>query len=479
MFHPQTAFFLAGLLYIALPLTAWSILKRRHDGRSVALWCLGGGAFGLGATLIGLRDTAPHWLSFAVANPLIFGSYALRTVSLKRELGMKEHPLPLGLSWLLASALYLFLLEASPLDAPRVVLTALVSMLGSLALANLSWRLFKLKGFRSAAMLSGAYALFASAMLIRSVVFAANWRHMATFSPGLELAFSFIAAIIAALYGNLGYIGIALETAREKELVRTAELSREQEKRAQVELHAREISALLEERTHLLAHREEMLGVLAHEVRQPLNNASAALQSATAVLAQVSEGQEATKRLTRANTVLLQVTASLDNALADAVLLDGKEPLTHQDTDIDTLIALVVAGMSPDDRQRVRVERTSASRTADMNSSLIRLALRNLIANALAYSPPGSEVIVRVRDSDEPLGLIIDVHDRGPGLAPELLGKLFTRGTRGSDASQAHGHGLGLYIVQRVMQLHGGKVAVARNAPGDTVMRLELPQIGH
>ncbi|HEX5356724.1 MAG TPA: HAMP domain-containing sensor histidine kinase [Aquabacterium sp.] len=479
MFHPQTAFFLIGLLYIALPLTAWSILKRRHDGRSVALWCLGGGALGVGTTLIGLRDIAPNWLSFAVANLLIFGSYPLRALSLQRDLGMRERHELAWMAWGLPSGLYLILLATTTIDAPRVVLSAAGNALGAATLAWLSWRMFRLKGYRSAAMLSVAYALFAVSMVVRGVIFVINMQQMATFSPGWALTFAFVAAVVAALYGNLGYIGIALESAREVELARAMELSREQEKRKQIELHSSELSALLEERTQLLAHREEMLGVLAHEVRQPLNNASAALQSAAAVLTRVKDEQGALVRLQRANAVLMQVSASLDNALADAVLLDGPEPMDRQETDVDTLIELVLADISPQDRARVQVERSAAARTADVNPSLMRLALRNLIANALTYSPPQSRVTVHVRDMDSPLGLSIDICDQGPGFEPELVGKLFSRGKRGTRTSQPGGHGLGLHIVRRVMHMHGGTAQLAHNAPGEAViMRVTLPQGG-
>lgn len=477
MLHPQTAFFLAGLLYIALPLTAWSILRRRHDGRTVGLWCLGSGAFGLGTTLIGLRGMAPDWLSLPVANLLVFGSYVLRSASLRRELGLSEGFRVSGLVWLLLSLAYFLLLALSPLMAPRVVLGSAANAAGALVLSFLAWRLFRVKGYRSAAMLSVAYGLFALAMLMRGAFNVIHWQETVIFSAGPEFVFVFLAALIAALYGNLGYIGIALESAREVELARAIELSREQEKRAQVELRSRELSELLAERTKLLAHREEMLGVMAHEVRQPLNNASAALQSATAVLSRVPDGQDAMRRLSRANTVLMQVSASLDNVLTDAVLLEGGEAMARQEADIDTLLGLVLADIAPDVRPRVRVERLSASRTADMNVSLMRLALRNLIVNALVYSPAGSEVVVRVSDSEHPLGLNIDVCDQGPGFEPALLDKLFTRGARGARASQPGGHGLGLHIVQRVMQMHGGSAQLVQNRPGEAVvMRLVLPQ---
>jgi signal transduction histidine kinase len=260
-------------------------------------------------------------------------------------------------------------------------------------------------------------------------------------------------------------------------LARTAELAREQEQRAQTDLRVREQAALLEERGRLLAAREEMLATLAHEVRQPLNNASAALQSASQALGQGHDDRErAAERLQRAKAVLGQVTSALDNTLTDAVLLGGSSPLALQDVDVDMLISLAVADIDTGSRHRVVRERQADTRTATMNPGLMRLALRNLIANALAYGPADANVTVRVTDSDDPLALVIDVTDQGAGIPPDLMPRLFERGARGEHAHNPRGHGLGLHIVRRVMEMHGGVVEVHPETPRGLTMRLVIPQ---
>lgn len=246
------------------------------------------------------------------------------------------------------------------------------------------------------------------------------------------------------------------------------ELQSEKTLRAQIEVHAQELKALL-------AERSDMLDVLAHEVRQPLNNASAALQSANATLADVGE-TVAALRLVRAQTVLSQVLASIDNTLAVASLLARSEPVEPEDTDVDTLIAVTIADMPAGERARIRIERVTSTRTASMDMSLMRLALRNLLSNALKYSPPEGEVVVRLTDSDEPLALVIDVDDQGAGVGNKLLPKLFERGARGQSAGGPSGHGLGLYIVRRVMELHSGRVELVRNGPDGVTMRLIIAQ---
>lgn len=253
-----------------------------------------------------------------------------------------------------------------------------------------------------------------------------------------------------------------------EELQRRAELAHEQRMRRQTEHHVHELDQLLRERS-------EMLDVLAHEVRQPLNNASAALQSAAASLAGRGERQ-AQDRLMRAQGVLGQVLAGVDNTLAAATLLAGGGRIARLDTDIDTLIAVTIADLPREARERVAVHRHTATRTALMDMSLMRLALRNLLSNALKYAPAGSPVTLHVLDQDEPPALQFDVADTGPGIPRELLPRLFTRGARGGGQEPAHG--LGLYIVRRVLDLHGGSAELQHTGPRGTVMRLTLPQAG-
>jgi PAS domain S-box-containing protein len=245
-----------------------------------------------------------------------------------------------------------------------------------------------------------------------------------------------------------------------------AALRREEQLRQQLEDQAAKLKTLLHERT-------EMLDVLAHEVRQPLNNASAALQSAQGAL-RGREDAFASDRLVRARAVLGEVLTGIDNTLAVAALLARPEPIQQADTDIDMLLAVVTADMPESERGRIKVCRDTTTRTVLMDMSLMRLALRNAVSNALKFSPPDSDVRVRIADSDDPLALVIDVSDSGAGIAPEVLTSLFTRGGRGRNANA--GHGLGLYIVRQVMSLHGGSVDVVSTGPDGTTLRLVLDQ---
>jgi PAS domain S-box-containing protein len=236
-----------------------------------------------------------------------------------------------------------------------------------------------------------------------------------------------------------------------------------------------ELEQQMQQTQRLLRERGEMLDVMAHEVRQPLNNASAAMQGAVRALAELGD-HAATPRLQRAQAVLAQVLGSIDNTLAVAALLARPGPIERLDVDIETLLQVALADLPQPERARFVIERATGTRTASMDLSLMRLALRNLLTNALKFSSAESPIVLRVADCDEPLALLIDVANQGEPIASERVAGLFERGSRAAPARAGQGMGLGLYIVRRVMELHGGSAQLVANDAGGVALRLVLSQ---
>lgn len=241
-------------------------------------------------------------------------------------------------------------------------------------------------------------------------------------------------------------------------------------KSVQLELENQRVKELLNE-------REELLDVLAHEVRQPLNNASAALQSATSAM-EPSRSEQMASPAARARQVIHDVQACIDNILSVASLLMAKGPIQREDVDIDMVVNLAIGDMAPGHMGRVLIDRRTQTRTASMEIGMMRLALRNLLSNALKFSPESSPVVIRLSDCDHPLALLIDVVDAGGGIPAELLPCLFDREDRARQEKSAKRKGLGLYIARRVMELHGGAVQVLRSDATGTTMRLTIAQGG-
>jgi PAS domain S-box-containing protein len=608
----QAFFLVQGLVLLALPLTAWTILAGRHDARTVALWCTSGLMAGAGFVLIGLRSQIPEWLGYPAATALAYGAYLLRVGVLKIELQQRPGWPALALIALLA--LLGFEWSRAAGRDERELYGSAVRLCGAVWLGWLAYRLARRENTRSALLLSGIYVLAAMASTVRAITVVSDWGQ-GVVPTALDYALVNFVGILTALYANLGYVGLVLERYRARELEQLRELRTEHEHRRQAEQHAQALEALRAERRDsldeavpammhsidmqgrllavsdtwlsklgytradaigrpsvdlltpasrehavravlpeffrtgrcdnvsyqmlrkdggtldvllsavlvrdaqgmplrslavmedvteklardaelareqalrrqverhageldaMVAERTEMLRVLAHEVRQPLHNAAAALRSAQPDMLRDDEAQAPTSdRLGRALAVIREVLSGLDNTLAAAALLAGSERLATQDADIDTLLAIAIGDVPAAGRARIRVERLTPTRTAAMDTGLVRLALRNLLDNALNYSLPNAPVLLRLSDSDQPLALVLDVVDEGPGIEPTLQDRLFQRGQRGEQGARLPGSGLGLHIVRRVAELHGGRVEALPRAEGGTTMRLWLPQ---
>lgn len=457
---------LAGMLYLLVPVTVYLVLRRRYESRSLVAWCAGAGLYGLGYLMIGLRATIPDWASIHLANLMILTSFAWRVSSLRSESGRPP-------AWRWGSLLVLlgFLgFEAAHAHSAglRVLVSMLVQTLGSAWLAWAAfdiWRRFGLRVARAMGWAFGAQMVSAAWMTLE--VGLDGWQGIVR-GDSLVVTATMLIAFFVSLYGNLGYMGLVIERAYGNGLRQARELERVSAERHAAEEHASQLLAWL-------AERDEMLRLLAHEVRQPLNNATAALQAARKALAPSEVNHAvAIQRVQRAEMVLGQIIGTLDNTLAATALLASPDRVERRDVDVDTLTALAIGDLDATQRPRVHVQSVDAMRTALLDAGLMRLAVRNLLSNALAYSSQGSPVVLRVSDLDEPLSLVVEVLDQGPGIEPELASRLFERGVRGSHGGT--GHGLGLHVVRRVAELHGGRVSLRPNPGGGTIFRMELPQ---
>jgi two-component system OmpR family sensor kinase len=111
----------------------------------------------------------------------------------------------------------------------------------------------------------------------------------------------------------------------------------------------------------------------------------------------------------------------------------------------------------------------------------LRQVVGNLLANAVAHTPAGTAITLRVQAvADDARRVALEVVDAGPGMAPDLAERAFERFARGDVArSRAAGStGLGLSIVQAIVAAHGGTVALESVVGSGTTVRVVLPRDG-
>ncbi len=224
--------------------------------------------------------------------------------------------------------------------------------------------------------------------------------------------------------------------------------------------------------------KDEFLATLAHELRNPLAPILHALQ-----IVQLSQDEDVRENALRIiERQHRQIVHLVDDLLDISRISQGKVELRRQRVDIVTAIHAAVETSRPmvDASHHQLTVRLPASNSVVVDGDETRLCqiVANLLNNAAKYTPHGGHIEVEVRA--EGATALINVRDSGVGIAPEMLPLVFDMYTQ-VDRSRAHaqgGLGIGLALVKRLVELHGGRVCARSDGPGrGSEFTLELPRV--
>jgi two-component system OmpR family sensor kinase len=169
--------------------------------------------------------------------------------------------------------------------------------------------------------------------------------------------------------------------------------------------------------------------------------------------------------------------ASLVDDLLLLTRLDEGRPLARDVVDLGVLSVDAAADARAVAPDRVVTAEVAAGVTVEGDEDRLRQVVGNLVGNALVHTPAGTPVSVRVHNGGA--RAVVEVHDDGPGMPPDVADRAFERFSR-ADASRsrhAGGAGLGLAIVRAIVVAHGGAVAIDTTPDAGTTVRVELPSV--
>ncbi|MGE0555723.1 MAG: sensor histidine kinase [Gemmatimonadales bacterium] len=214
--------------------------------------------------------------------------------------------------------------------------------------------------------------------------------------------------------------------------------------------------------------RAAILAGVSHELRTPLSVIRSAAENLDGGLVDARAAVEYGQLIGReADRLIDSVEATLRLARGAANGAGAASELVS----LDELVAEAAQALESDHRIRIAGP-SGASLRGDREA--LRVAVTNLLSNALRYSPAGAPVELRVDASADEIA--IRVADQGPGFASderELVFEPFRRGRAG--ASSPQGAGLGLTLVREIARAHGGRVTIADGRSGGGVVTLHLP----
>jgi len=224
-------------------------------------------------------------------------------------------------------------------------------------------------------------------------------------------------------------------------------------------------------RADLESQRHALLSSVSHDLRTPLG----AIQGAATALQQPALADETTRRDLLG--LICDEASRMDRLVAnllDMTRLSASEvPLQRQWVPWDEIVGSALAREAQVlQRRALQLHLDAAVPLAFVDPMLIEQLLTNLLENAAKYTPPDSELELVVR----PLGagVAVALSDRGPGIAPIDVERIFQRFQRGTH-SGVGGAGLGLAICRAIARAHGGDITALPRDGGGTTFQLVLP----
>ena len=268
-----------------------------------------------------------------------------------------------------------------------------------------------------------------------------------------------------------------------REVARTASAisGRSMGQRVPVSRHGDEVTQLAESFNGMLDRIDtlveglrEVTDTLAHDLRTPIAGIRGVAEVTLRVRRDPGAYQEALYQIIeQLDRLLTRFNSILDVAEAES----GALALRFDTVRMDSLVNETVQVFEPVAADRgIHLEATiQADVAVTGDAGRLSQVVANLLDNALKYTPPGGHIRLTVEENTHPRGVVVTVSDTGAGIPEKDLPHIFERYYRGDKSRSGTGIGLGLPLVQGIVQAHGGSVSVESKPEEGATFRVFLP----
>lgn len=459
--HLPTAYFIAGILYLTMPVAVWLMLRKQH-APSNTLWCLGGLSFGLSLILLGMRDEWPDALTFGVAIWLLVLGPLLRVSALRHELQQ-----PIRLTWfLILSLVFIAVYGVFHAVLNNAQLRFIWSSLGAAAafgwLAVLAREVYRRDQSISARSIFIFYMALAVVLALRvpSVLLGLSEPTAMTSDP-LSTLLIFL-GVVTSIVGNIGFLVMFIER-----------MNREALESAKVQARQEEAARLSEQIAQLDRRRSvgEIAASLAHELSQPLTNIYLIADRMELTLQQRQDESlnkyfaDLNRNTQKAGDILGRIRTFIQskNTLFERV------ELSQVITDVSALIHDLAYNESVDLQVSLPPQGLAVWADPVQLSQIFMNVLRNAIQATQGQA--SRRLLIRVWREGEMAHITLT--DNGPGLPAEALSQVGTA----FFTTKTEGLGVGLSISKSIAQQHGGSLSIGNSPSGGAVVELQLPVV--
>jgi signal transduction histidine kinase len=220
--------------------------------------------------------------------------------------------------------------------------------------------------------------------------------------------------------------------------------------------------------------QRRFVNILSHEVGTPLTViAGQALRLARLSAPLVAD--DLRPRIDKIRTAAHRIELLVERVRLASSFESETIPIEHRDVDLQTILLQVLEQLREENMGReVELDTGVGPQVIRGDEMLLRQIFENIVANSLKYSAESSKITISLSGNEHTVS--IKVVDRGSGISRQDLSRIGTPYYRGSNSRGISGTGIGLYVVQKTVEAHGGRLTIDSKLGVGTSVTVDLPR---